>query len=84
MLPKVSNKINAQPHIPKSYDHIFITLSLPMKFKAKSMLNHMLKKDITTILESILFFRTPKLESYIVPNVSTKLKNKINSIGISE
>jgi hypothetical protein len=55
-----------------------------MKFKAKSMLNHMLKKDITTILDSILFFHTPKLESYIVPNVSTKLKNKINSIGISE
>ena len=55
-----------------------------MKFKPKSKLNHMLKNDITTILDSVLFFHTPKLESYIVPNISTKIKNKINSIAIQE
>jgi hypothetical protein len=53
-----------------------------MKFKPKSKLNHMLKNDIATILDSILFFLTPKLESYIVPNVWTKLKNKSQRIGI--
>jgi hypothetical protein len=55
-----------------------------MKFKPKSKLNHMLKNGITTILGNALFFYTPKLESYIVPNVCTELKNKIKSIGISE
>jgi hypothetical protein len=70
--------------IPKSYDHVFITLSLPMKFKPKSKLNHMLKNDITTILDSVLFFHTPKLESYIDPNVCIELKNKVNNIGVAE
>jgi hypothetical protein len=55
-----------------------------MKFKPKSKLNHMLKNDITTILDNVLFFYTPKLESYIVPNVCTELKNKIKSLGILE
>ena len=80
MLPKVRTRLK----IPKSYDHVFITLSLPMKFKSKSKLNHMLKNDITTIMDLVLFFHTPKLESYIVPDVCTKLKNKIKSIGILE
>ena len=55
-----------------------------MKFKSKSKFNHMLKNDITTILDSVLFFHTPKLESYIVPNVGIELKNKIKSIEIPE
>ena len=55
-----------------------------MKFKPKSKLNHMLKNDITTILDSVLFFHAPKLESYIVPNVRIELKNKVNSIGVPE
>jgi hypothetical protein len=55
-----------------------------MNFKQKSKLNHLLKNDITTILDCVLFFYTLRLESYIVPNVYTKLKNKIKSIGIPE
>jgi hypothetical protein len=55
-----------------------------MKFKPKSKLNHMLKNDITTILDSVLFFHTPKLESYIVPIVCIELKNKVKSIGVPE
>jgi hypothetical protein len=35
-------------------------------------------------MDHILFFHTPKLESYIVPSVCTKVKNKIKSIGIPE
>jgi hypothetical protein len=55
---------------PMSNDHMFITLSLSMKFKPKSKFNHVLKNDITTIMmDNVLFFHTPKLESYIVPNV---------------
>ena len=59
---------------------MFITLSLPMKFKPISQLNYMLKNDITTIL----FFHTPKLESYIISNVCTELKNKVKGIGVPE
>ena len=47
-----------------------------MKFKPKSKFNHMLKNDITTILDGILFFHTPKLESYIILNVWIELKKR--------
>jgi hypothetical protein len=56
-----------------------------MNFKPKSKLNHMLKNDITTtMMDNDLFFHNPKLESYIVPNVCTKLKNMSQWIGIPE
>jgi hypothetical protein len=64
---------------------VFLTLSLSMNFKPKSKLNHMLKNDITTtMMDNDLFFHNPKLESYIVPNVCTKLKNMSQWIGIPE
>jgi hypothetical protein len=55
-----------------------------MKFKPKSKLSHMLKNDITSILDCALFFHTPKLESYIGDNVCTELKNKVKGIGVPE
>ena len=55
-----------------------------MNFKSQSYLNHMLKNNITKILDSVLFFRTPKLESHTVPNIYIELKNKSKHIGIPE
>jgi hypothetical protein len=78
MLPKVSVKTQ----ISKSNDHVFITCSLPLKFESKFRLNHMLKNNIKKILDSVLFFHTPKLESHIVPNVFIELNNKSKKIEI--
>jgi hypothetical protein len=40
------------------------------------------KKNKTSVCKYVS--HTPKLESYIVPNVCTKLKNEVKGIGVPE
>jgi hypothetical protein len=43
---------------------------------------HFVFKNRTSVCKCVS--HTPKLESYIVPNVCTKLKNEVKGIGVLE
>jgi hypothetical protein len=88
-LSKVSNKT---PKILSS-NHVFKILSSLMKshhnfFRSTKLLRQhehaffFFFKTTTSVCKCVS--HTPKLESYIVPNVCAKLKNKVKGIGVPE
>jgi hypothetical protein len=87
-LPKVSNKLKKNP----TSDYVFKLLSSLMKSNHKFLgqpkfydnMNmhfffHKIKKSVCKCVTHTL-----KLESYIVPNVCTELKNEVKGIGVPE
>jgi hypothetical protein len=83
-LPKVSNKLQIL-----SSDHVFKLLSSLMKsnhkflgqpkFKDNINMHFFFLKNKTSVCKCVS--HTPKLESYIVPNVCIELKNEVKGIG---
>jgi hypothetical protein len=87
-LPKVSNKLQIL-----SSDHVFKLLSSLMKSNHKFLGQPKFKDNIN--MHFFFFFKnktsvckcvshTPKLESYIVPNVCIELKNEVKGVGLPE
>jgi hypothetical protein len=91
-LPKVSNKLQIL-----SSDHVFKILSSLMKSNHKFLGQPKFKDNMNMHFFFFFFFffknktsvrkcvsHTPKLESYIVPNVCTELKNEVKGIRVPE
>jgi hypothetical protein len=86
-LPKASNQLkksNIRSCVQKfkltdEINHKF--LGQP-KFKDNMNMHFFFLKNKTSVCKCVS--PTPKLESYIVPNVCTELKNKVKGIGVPE